>query len=329
MPLPCRPFAMRALALVAAAGIQLACVCALPARTVHAYLGSSITLDGWMDPDEWSDAFVIASISEFDPAFNPLPYPPPEGTPVDLEASVYIKHDGEYLYFGINVTDDVLYGYETGWWTPPLNPNATEMTQKGWPWFGDENEILLSPSQLPIWPADNKTINGSALSWQLVCNLGKSRLGGIGVGGVLEGEPRSSNFAWDNYQRFIETRMIQGATQYRLGAAPYGGSYYALEWAIHFSLIELSPGVFYNSSSMGATPVGLNIAIGDVDWPSSPVINPGYGINHEMWLSGSHNTSIGYSNHTDISAFSILILEPGPKPPAREDEREGEGQGLQ
>ncbi len=43
----------------------------------------------------------------------------------------------------------------------------------------------------------------------MVCNLTKSRLGGIGNGGLLEGEPRSSESAWDTYQSWI----LSGAQQ--------------------------------------------------------------------------------------------------------------------
>ncbi len=44
---------------------------------------------------------------------------------------------------------------------------------------------------------------GNASQWQMVANTYKSRLGGIGVGGLLEGEPRTSDAAWALYRAWI------------------------------------------------------------------------------------------------------------------------------
>jgi SSS family solute:Na+ symporter len=86
-------------------------------------------------------------------------------------------------------------------WLPEKNPKAHELTREGWPWFGDEMELLINASN--TWKGDeNAAGNGS--SWQMVCNLTKSRLGGVGKGGLLEGEPRSDAKAWETYQRWIK-----------------------------------------------------------------------------------------------------------------------------
>ncbi len=53
-------------------------------------------------------------------------------------------------------------------------------------------EILMDASNGRAGPFSNQTAVGNGTFWQMVCNLQKSRLGGIGVGGLLEGEPRSS-----------------------------------------------------------------------------------------------------------------------------------------
>ena len=45
--------------------------------------------------------------------------------------------------------------------------------------------------------ANNAGVAGNETEWQMVINLSKSRLGGIGKGGLMEGEPRSSKTASD------------------------------------------------------------------------------------------------------------------------------------
>jgi hypothetical protein len=61
-------------------------------------------------------------------------------------------------------------------------------------------ELLINASN--HWTGDQEAA-GSGSSWQMVCNLTKSRKGGIGAGGLLEGEPRSSAAAWRTYQHWI------------------------------------------------------------------------------------------------------------------------------
>ena len=55
----------------------------------------------------------------------------------------------------------------------------------------------------------------------MVCNFSKSRLGGIGKGGLLEGEPRSDPNAWNTYRRWIE----DGAQQAAVRRKPSGKGY--------------------------------------------------------------------------------------------------------
>ena len=55
-----------------------------------------------------------------------------------------MKHDGKRLYFAFDVTDDVLYGIDTPRWLPKENPKAHELTREGFPWFGDEMELLIN-----------------------------------------------------------------------------------------------------------------------------------------------------------------------------------------
>src|SRR5262249_26782194 len=107
--------------------------------------------------------------------------------PRDLSLRGWVKHDSKRLYFAFDITDDVLYGIDTPRWLPDENPKAHELTRAGFPWFGDEMELLINAANR--W-SGNEQAAGNGSSWQMVCNLTKSRKGGIGTGGLLEGEPR-------------------------------------------------------------------------------------------------------------------------------------------
>jgi hypothetical protein len=76
----------------------------------------------------------------------------------------------------------------------------------------------------------------------------------------------------------------------------------------HFSLLPLSfCRVYYNASVVNSPyPIGLNIALGDVDAQS--VGDPTYGLRHEMWWNGTKG------GHTFLSQYGTLVLEPGNKP---------------
>ena len=62
-------------------------------------------------------------------------------------------------------------------------------------------EILLNAAGHVhrVDPKQDSGVVGNATQWQMVTSLTKSRLGGVGVGGLLEGEPRSSDTAWNTY----------------------------------------------------------------------------------------------------------------------------------
>ncbi len=101
-----------------------------------------------------------------------------------------------------------------------------KLTREGFPWFGDEMELLINATNQ--WTG-NENAAGNGSSWQMVCNLTKSRLGGVGTGGLLEGEPRSHLDAWNTYQGWIKT----GAQQAVARRKPSGKGY-VIEWAVNF-----------------------------------------------------------------------------------------------
>ncbi len=259
---------------------------------VDAYLGSTPKLDGVLSPGEWTDATPIVGTLDWTPQFS-------RTTDVkDLSLQGWVKHDRTHLYFAFDVTDDVLYGIDTPRWLPDENPKAHELTRQGYPWFGDEMELLINARN--SWTG-TESAAGNGSSWQMVCNLTKSRKGGIGTGGLLEGEPRSKREAWDTYRNWIDA----GAQEAVARPKP-GGHGYIIEWAVRFNpCLEIAPGRFY-SPTTDAT-VGLNIAVGDLDRKEDGQGNFG-NFHHEDWLSGHKNT------RTELRDWTTLTLHAGPRP---------------
>lgn len=237
--------------------------------------GSAPVLDGVVSPGEWDDATPIAGVRDWTPEFSPV------SDAADLSLRGWVKHDDHGLYFAFEVVDDTLYGIDTPRWLPAENPKAHGLDREGFPWFGDEMELLLNgPNR---WRGD-ESADGDAGSWQMVCNLTKSRLGGIGVGGLLEGEPRSDAAAWNTYQQWI----VSGAQRAVARPRP-GGHGYVVEWAVRFDpCVTPRPGHAYSPDD-GEVVVGLNIAVGDLDRPSDGKGNFG-GFRHEQWWAGARHT---------------------------------------
>ncbi|MDZ4286978.1 MAG: hypothetical protein U0984_03415, partial [Prosthecobacter sp.] len=170
---------------------------------------------------------------------------------------------------------------------------------RGWPWFGDEMELLINASH--HWEGDEDA-RGDGQSWQMVCNLTKSRLGGIGVGGLLEGEPRVKESAWNHYQRWITSGAMQAAAKPK----PTGKGY-IIEWSIAFDpCLELSPGQYFKPSAKEVL-MGLNIAVGDLDEKATGEGNFG-NFHHEDWFAGEKG------KRTHVRQWGKLRLMPGAKP---------------
>ncbi len=263
-----------------------------PKPLMRAWRGTAPTIDGVLSPGEWDDATRFRGGRGWVATFTPT------RDDADLALEGWVKHDGTSLYFAFRVTDDVLYGIDTPRWLPDENPKAHELTREGFPWFGDEIEILINARPTGKEP-DSANAAGDGSSWQMVCNLTKSRLGGVGVGGLLEGEPRSSAKAWETYQRWILTGAMKAA------AKPLrGGKGYVVEWMIRADpCLEVKPGVFW-SPALGETRLGLNLAVGDLDEKDRGKGNFGH-FHHEDWWSGGPQT------RTQLNNFGTLVLMPG------------------
>lgn len=266
-------------------------------RVVRCWRGSTPAVDGVLSPGEWDDAAAISG-RDWIPQFTPTT------DPADLSLRGWVKHDGRDLYFAFEVTDDLLYGIETERWLPEENPAAHELTREGYPWFGDEMELLINAAN--TWEQrDGQNCPGDGSAWQMVCNLTKSRLGGVGVGGLLEGEPRAVESAWNNYQRWILDRSMEAAARVKPDQSGY-----VIEWRIQPDpCLEVAPGRFW-SPALGTVRMGLNLAVGDLDDKPTGAGNFG-NFHHEDWWAGEKD------KRTWLKQWGTLVVEPGP-PPGRQ-----------
>lgn len=265
-------------------------------RFLESYPGTTPVLDGILKPGEWSDATAFTGVTGWIPQFTPTT------DPNDLSLRGWVKHDNRRIYFAFDITDDVLYGIDTPRWLPDENPKAHDLTRDGFPWFGDEMELLINATNK--W-AGGEQAAGDGSSWQMVCNLTKSRKGGIGSGGLLEGEPRRSQTAWNTYQNWILTGAQQAAARVKPG-----GKGYVIEWAVSFDpCLEVEPGKFY-SPAMGDRAMGLNIALGDLDEKEKGAGNFGH-FHHEDWFAGAKNV------RTQLRQWGTLWIRSQPKPGRR------------
>ncbi len=243
-----------------------------PKPELKSYFGKTPKIDGVLQPDEWDDAERFSGVRDWVPQFSPVI------SGQDLALIGYVKHDGEWLYFAFDITDDLLYGIDTDRWLPNENSKAHELTPEGYPWFGDELEILINAAN--TWTGEEGA-EGNGHSWQMVCNLTKSRLGGVGIGGLLEGEPRKSSAAWATYHQWI----VSGAQRAAAVRKPQGKGY-VVEWAIRFNpCLQMTSGNFY-AAALGKAAMGLNVALGDLDLKQTGQGNFG-NFHHEQWFSGA------------------------------------------
>ena len=259
-----------------------------PMRRPHldSWFGTTPTIDGRLESGEWADATPFSGVRDWTAEFSPVK------SDQDLSLRGWVKHDTAWLYFAFEVIDDQLYCLNTSRWLPPENPRAHELTPEGFPWFGDELELLINgPNN---WTS-NEGCEGTGAAWQMVCNLTKSRLGGVGVGGLLEGEPRTNPAAWATYHRWIN----EGAQRAAVSIKPDGKGYF-VEWAVRFDpCVEIAPGKFHDPKAGEAT-VGLNIALGDLDSPEVGAGNFG-NFHHEQWWAGANGTRTQKNNFGTLS----------------------------
>lgn len=267
-------------------------------RQMVAYRGSTPVVDGVIAPGEYEDATMFHGVKDWMGQFSPTT------DPNDLAVTGWVKHDGQNLYFAFDVTDDVLYGIDTDRWLPEANPKAHDFTRESFPWFGDGVELLINAAN--TWSAeDGQYGNGDGGSWQMVCNLTKSLQGGIGKGGLIQGEKRSSETAWNNYSQWIKTGAMQAVAKPK----PVGKGY-VIEWMIKPNpCLEIKPGAYW-SPEMGLVKMGLNIGIQDLDQKARGQGNE-FNFHHEDWWAGEKDKRCW------LKQGGLLILNPEKKPRRR------------
>ena len=273
---------------------------AIPTRTLYAPHGTTPTVDGIISAGEYDDAFACSTADAPDSApgsRGPNLWSAQFSEVTDAADSSlrgWVKYDAHSLYFGLEVLDDYLHGIDGPRWCPAGNPACEQLTPQGWPWFGDGVEVLINAAGRQHAVPLASTVVGNSTQWQMVCSLTKSRLGGVGTGGLCEGEPRQSSEAWHTYGRWIDTGAMRCAAQPR--RSPRG---FVVEFAVRFALLQLSPGRPYHMG-MPHTPLGLNLALSDVDRREQG--DPTFGFHHENWLSGTRD------NRTRLSQFGTLWM---------------------
>src|SRR5688572_21511823 len=106
--------------------------------TLDSWFGVTPKLDGVIAPGEWEDAAELRGVRDWTAEFSEV------SSDSDLALKGWVKHDAECLYFAFEISDDLLYGIDTERWLPKENPKAHELSRDGFPWFGDEMEILVN-----------------------------------------------------------------------------------------------------------------------------------------------------------------------------------------
>ena len=263
-----------------------------PALT--SYFGKAPVLDGSLVQGEWSDATEIQGVRDWVPEFSPV------NDAADLSLRGWVKHDDDWLYFAFEITDDILYALDTGRWLPKENPKAHELTREGFPWFGDEMEILLNAPN--TWRGDEGA-EGDGASWQMVCNLTKSRLGGLGVGGLLEGEPRREAKAWDTCPSVDQSgAQSRGQAAWRTRLRDRVGDSFQ-------SVRQFAPGKFY-SPSPRRMDGWLNHRRGRPGYTRQGAGNFG-NFHHEQWWAGAPHARTQKNNFGTLRLMGKTV---NPKP---------------
>ncbi|MDE0262381.1 MAG: hypothetical protein OXJ37_08270 [Bryobacterales bacterium] len=222
----------------------------------------------------------------------------------DLDFNGWVKHDGKHLYLAFNITDDIFYGIETERWLPHQDAFAHVIgeRERGRPWFGDMIEILIFGRMLEIGePVTDVTGDGRGI--QIIYNLTKSLEGGIGVPGMLPHGPNRTVENWENNKRWILDDIIETRTEI------HGlDNRYTVEVRIRLDGgMEVREGEYW-TDGMPDTPIGFNLAIGDVDGAE---MSPDGLLHHETWWAGK---TVRQGSGPRLKLWGALVLTSKAKP---------------
>lgn len=262
------------------------------AKALTAYLGTTPTLDGFIGDGEYDDAEKIIGVKGWE-----SDSPPASTNSEDLSVVGWVKHDGNSLYFAFDVTDDIIYGFDTERWLPPNNPDANTLNlKKGWPFWGDGIELMMNSTYK--WDDKSRCV-GDGRSWQFCCSTNKSILGGLGTGGLSSGLPLNAD-VWTRYERWIRNGDMVAAV--RLKDRDEGRGY-IFEWRINPNpCMKIDETTFVDLSK--ETKVGFNIELQDLDEQKKGEGNFSNMHHIDYW------SKVDSNRKTDLKSFGTLILKP-------------------
>ncbi|MCK0160543.1 hypothetical protein [Allomuricauda sp. F6463D] len=260
--------------------------------TLTAYLGTTPKLDGFISKGEYDDAEKIIGVKGWH-----SDTPPASEKKEDLSVVGWVKHDGRSLYFAFDVTDDIIYGFDTKRWLPSNNPDANNLNiEKGWPFWGDGIELMMNSTYQ--WE-DNSRCVGDGRSWQFCCSTNKSILGGLGVGGLSSGLPLNTE-VWERYEKWIRNGDMEASVRLKDKAEGRG---YIIEWRINPNpCMKIDETNFVDLSK--ETKVGFNVEIQDLDEKENGEGNFSNMHHIDYWSKVSTNRK------TDLKSFGTLIIKP-------------------
>ena len=269
-------------------------------RRMVCWKGGKPEFDGRIGPGEYDDATPFEWNADWVEAMKQ-----DITSRQDLDFNGWVKHDGEHLYLAFDITDDIFYGIETERWLPAQDEFAHVIgeRERGRPWFGDMIEILTYSRMLDLGePVSEVTGDGRGI--QIIFNLTKSLEGGVGVPGMLPHGPNLTVENWDNNKRWIlddiiETRTVIHELEDR----------YTVEVRIRLDGgMEIRKGEYW-THGMPDTPIGFNLAIGDVDEAEKA---PDGLLHHETWWAGK---TVQRDSGPRVKLWGVLILTSKEKPP--------------
>ena len=224
-------------------------------RTLTAYRGTTPVLDGYIAEGEYADAESVTGVSGWYSDTN-------EGLAcedsLDLSVRIWYKHDGTFLYFAFDVTDNLIYGTHTERWLPERNPDANSLIRgEGWPWFGDGLEIMMNPSY--TWDETKKSV-GDGTIWQTIVSTHKSFAGGLEYGGLIQGVPLNE-YAWTNYENWYTNEHMKASVRVK---SEEEGRGYVVEWRISPNpCMQIDENTYVDLTQENS--VGINFEFEDLD----------------------------------------------------------------
>ena len=262
-------------------------------RRMVCWKGSTPEFDGRIGESEYTDAVSFQWDADWIEAMKQ-----DITSRQDLDFRGWVKHDGEHVYIAFDITDDVFYGIETERWLPPQDEFAHVIgeRQRGRPWFGDMIEILTYGRMLDIGePVADVTGDGRGI--QIIYNLTKSLEGGVGVPGMLPHGPNRTAENWENNTRWILDDIIEAKTQIHEAEDRY-----TVEVRIRLDGgMEIREGEYW-LDGMPDTPIGFNLAIGDVDEAEKA---PDGLLHDETWWAGK---TVPRDSGPRVKLWGVLVL---------------------